>query len=222
MYPAVPPPPDHGTARPGPPWATLVVTAFLTLAAVVVGQRDWAVPRRVLGGWQVAAVPGSLTVLLLSGTALCLVVGAWAVRWDAGLRPGDLPFLAWAAVSLLAAAALIWNALVMAANAAFETGAIIPVFHWMFTFVPALLAGLVARGLGAERARAAALGTAVVTLPLFGLGWALFASRESAGPAIGDSLWTTVIFGVVPLGIAVAIAGSSARGPEHSLQRGVY
>lgn len=202
--------PDHDASRPGLPWPTLVATGLLTVAAIVLGQRDWAVPERVLSGWQVADVPSSLTVLLLAGTALCLVVGAWAVRRDAGLRPTDPAFVAWGAVSLLAAAALIWNALTMAANAALESGPVIPVFHWMFTFVPALLGGLAARNRGADRALAAALGTGVVTLPLFGLGWALLASRESAGAAVGNSLWTTVTLGVVPLVIAAAASRGSA------------
>ena len=113
-------------------------------------------------------------------------------------------------MSLISAAALVWNALVMAADSEFETGAIIPVFHWAFTFVPALLTGFAARGLGPGRAVAAALGTGVVTLPLFGLGWSLLASRESLGAGIGSSLWATALLGVLPLAISAAIARSSA------------
>ena len=210
MNPPAPSSSDPHAARPRLPWATLAATAVLTVAAILLGQRDWAVPERVLRDWQVAAVPSSLTALLLGLTATCLLVGAAVTLRDAALRPRDPAFLVWLAVSLLAAAALIWNALVLAADSEFETGAIIPVFHWAFTFVPALLTGFAARGLGAGRAVAAALATGVVTLPLFGLGWSLFSSRDSLGAGIGNSLWNTVILGAVPLVIAAAIARSSA------------
>ena len=105
----------------------------------------------------------------------------------------------------------------------FETGATIPVFHWAFTFFPALLAGLAARDLGAGPAVAASLGTGVVTLPLFGLGWSFLSSREALNSVgIGSGLWTTAILGVAPLVIAAAIARSSALSTawkrEHSVR----
>ncbi|MGY2130238.1 hypothetical protein [Blastococcus sp. SYSU DS0617] len=210
MHPSTPPPPTSPGVRSHLPWPTLAATVVLTVVAVLVGQRDWAVPERVLRDWQVADVPPSLTALVLGVTAVCLLVGAWTTLRDAALRPRDLAFLTWLVVSLLAAAALIWNALVMAADSEFETGAIIPVFHWMFTFVPALLTGLAARNRGAVRTVAAALGTGVVTVPLFGLGWSLLSSREPMPAGIGNSLWITAILGVGPLVIAAAISRSSA------------
>ena len=212
MQPQTPPPssPPAPPARVELPWPTIAVLAVLTVAAVLLGQRDWAVPERVLGGWQVGDVPSSLTVLLLAVTAVCLVAGAWAVLRDARLAPRDPAFAVWVLVSLLAAAALLWNALVLAADAEFETGAIIPVLHWAFTFVPALLVGLAARNRGVARAVAAALATGVVTVPLFGLGWSLFASREAMAGGIGNSLWATALLGVGPLVIAAAISRSSA------------
>ncbi|WP_155858935.1 hypothetical protein [Candidatus Blastococcus massiliensis] len=211
MTPPAPPPPVGTRTRPDLPWPTIAVTGVLTVLAIVVGQRDWAVPERVLGGWQIADVPSSLTALLLAGSAVCLVLGAWATLRDASLRPSDPAFLVWVVVSLLAVAALLWNALVLAADAEFETGAIIPVLHWVFTFVPALLAGLAARNRGVAGAVAAALGTGVVTLPLFGLGWSLLSSRESVTGGVSSSLWATAVLGVVPLVIAAAMARSSAR-----------
>jgi hypothetical protein len=211
MYPPAPPSPDPEAARPRPPWTTLAVTAGLAVVAILLGQPDWAVPERVLRDWQVADVPSSMTALVLGVTATCLLVGAAVTLRDAALRPRDPVFLVWLAVSLLAAAALVWNALVMAADSEFETGAIIPVLHWAFTFFPALLVGLAARNRGTGRAVAAALGTGVVTMPLFGLGWSLLSSRESMAAGIGNSLWATAILGVVPLVIATAISHSSAR-----------
>jgi len=210
MHPPAPSSTDPDAVRPRLPWTTIVATVVLTVAAILLGQRDWAVPERVLRDWQVADVPPSMTALLLGVTAVCLLVGAVVTLRDAALRPRDPAFLVWPGVCLLAAAALIWNALVLAADSEFETGAIIPVFHWAFTFVPALLVGLAARRRGASRALAAALGTGVVTLPLFGLGWSLLNSRESSTAGIGNSLWTTALLGAVPLAIAAAISRSSA------------
>jgi hypothetical protein len=224
MQPQVPPPssPSADPGRADLPWPTIVGIAVLTVAAILLGQRDWAVPERVLRDWQVAAVPSSLTALVLGATATCLLVGAAVTLRDAALRPRDPAFLVWLVVCLVAVAALVWNALVLAADSQVVIGAIIPVFHWMFTFVPALLVGYAARGLGVSRAVAAALGTGVVTLPLFGLGWSLFSSREAVATGIGNSLWNTVILGVAPLVIAAAITRSSARTTgwkrEHSVQ----
>ncbi len=212
MQPQTPPPssPPVGRFRADLPWPTVLGLLVLTVGAVLLGQRDWAVPERVLGGWQIAELPASLTVLLLAVTGVCLLAGAWAALGDARLALRDRAFAVWLLVSLLAAAALIWNALVMAADAEFGTGAIIPVFHWAFTFVPALLAGLAARGLGAVRAVAVALSTGVVTVPLFGLGWSLLSSRESVTAGTGSALWITALLGVGPLVIAAAISRSSA------------
>jgi hypothetical protein len=181
-----------------------------------VGQRDWAVPERVLSGWQVAAVPPSLTALLLVATAGCVVVGAGTTLRDGDLRPRDPAFLVWLVLVLAAAAALVWNALVLAADAEFVVGALIPVFHWAFTFVPALLAGVAARERRPQTALAVALGTGVVTVPLLGLGFSLFASRESFADGLGGSLWTTAILGGVPLVLAALIVGGLSRNREHS------
>jgi hypothetical protein len=209
-------------ALPGPrprvplPRTTIAVTAGLTVLATLVGQRDWAVPERVLSGWQVTAVPAPLTVLLLVTTAVCLALGAVATLREGGLRPRDPVFLGWLVVSLLAAAALVWNALVMAADAEFETGALIPVLHWAFSFVPALLAGLAARRRGPATALAYALGTGVVTVPLFALGWSLFGSRDALAAGVGNALWSTLLLAVIPLALAALIAKNLSGDREHS------
>jgi hypothetical protein len=212
MYPSAPSTSDPGAPRPRRPWATLTATAVLTVGAVALGQRDRALPERVQGGFQVAALPASLVALVLGLTAAGLLVGGWAVLREGAVRPRDAVFLAWLVVSLLAAAALTWNAFLLATLAASEPGPIIPVFHWMFTFVPAVLVGLAARRRGGTTASTAALATAAVSLPLLGLGWSLLASREPALTGFGTSLWNTAFFGVLPLVIALAIVASSSRG----------
>jgi hypothetical protein len=117
---------------------------------------------------------------------------------------------------VLAAAALFWNSLVMAADAEFETGALIPVFHWAFTFVPALGAGLAARRRGSSTPLRLALGTGVVTVPLFAIGWSLFGSRDAFAAVVGNSLWNTLILGVAPLALAALVSKNIAWNREHA------
>ena len=197
-----PPPPPRVPL----PLRTIAATAVLTLGAAAVGHRDWAVPERVFAGWQVAAVPASLTALVVVCTVVCVAVGAATTVHDAGLRLRDPAFGAWLVVVLLAGAALVWNALVLAGDAAVVVGALIPIFHWAFTFVPALGAGLAARRCRPAATLAVALGTGVVTVPLFALGFALFASREAFLPGVAGTLWITLILGVLPLALAALIA----------------
>ena len=198
------------------PRLTVATIAALTVAAAALGQRDWAVPERVLGGWQVTAVPPSLTAMLLATTVVCLVVGVGTTLRDSRLRPRDPAFLGWLVVVLLAAAALVWNALVLAADAAYVVGSLIPVLHWAFTFVPALLAGLAARTRRPATALASALGTGVVTVPLLCLGFALFGSREPFVTGFWESLWSTVILGVLPLAFASLVAKNLSSNREHA------
>lgn len=188
---------------------------MLTLAATAIGLRHWALPERVFGGWQVGAVPGSLAALVLITTVVCLAVGIATTVHDAGLRLRDPAFAVWLVVVLLAAAALVWNALVLAADAAVVVGAIIPIFHWAFTFVAALLAGLAARRRRPATTLAVALGTGVVTVPLFALGFSLFASREAFLAGVGATLWITSVLGVLPLALAALIAKNLSSNREY-------
>jgi hypothetical protein len=199
------------------PIAAIAGTAVLTVLATLAGQHDWALPERVLGGWQVAAVPASLTVLVLLSAVVCVAVGARTTLRDSGLRPRDPAFLAWLFLVVVAAAALVWNALVLAADAAFVVGALIPVLHWAFTFVPALLAGLVARKHRPATTLAVSLGTGVVTVPLLALGFSLFDSRGPVAVGVLSSLWSTALLGVLPLAFAALIAKNLSSNREHSV-----
>jgi hypothetical protein len=186
----------------------------LTLAASVVGTLDWPLPERVYGGWQVAAVPWALVALLVAGTAVCLLVATALTVRDARLPLGSPAGLTWLGIVLAAAAALVFNALVLAADADEMVGVIIPIFHWAFTLVPGLLAGALLFRRGAAVAQAATLGTGVVTVPLFALGFALFFSPESPPDAVPSTLWITAILGAVPLLVAVASATGWGRSEE--------
>jgi hypothetical protein len=99
--------------------------------------------------------------------------------------------------------AQVWNDLYFAALA--DTGGIIPVFDWLFTFVPALVVGLVVRRHGPAAHLRATIGVSVVSLPMLGLGWALATQQDSILAALTGGLYTAAFFGVLPLVVAVAI-----------------
>ena len=168
----------------------------------------WAVPRRVYAGWQVAEVPGSLWLLLAVAVAVPLAAALALMRRSLALDVRGPALWRWLVIVLLAVGALVVNALVMAADSAVDAGPPIPIFHWAFTAVTALLAG------GAVAANTdrpgtgtiAATASGVVTLPLFALGWALYSSRSADPLLAAGSL--TVALGVVPLLIAVAMVAA--------------
>jgi hypothetical protein len=137
---------------------TVAVIAVLTVAATVVGTLEWPLPERVSGGWQIADIPTSLIALLTVSTLICLLAATALTVRSPGLRLGEPAALGWLLIALSAAGALVFNALVLAADAAVVVGALIPVFHWLFTLVPALLAGAVAARRGSAAATAAAHG----------------------------------------------------------------
>jgi hypothetical protein len=151
------------------------------------------------------------------GTVVCLLVATALVVRDARVRLGSPAGLTWLGIVLAAAAALVFNALVLAADADETVGAIIPIFHWAFTLVPGLLAGAALVRHGAAAAAAGALGSGVVTTPLFALGFALFWSREPLGDAVASTLWITAILGGIPLLVAVATAAGWGRTREWRL-----
>ena len=110
---------------------------------------------------------------------------------------------------------LAWNGLYTAALSATEPGPVIPVFHWLFTFAPALLAAALFIRRGRRERRAAALGTGVVTVPLLALSWALLDSSGLSLGSVGRAVYDTAVFGIVPLALAVALAGAIG-GQGHS------
>ena len=172
---------------------------FTCLVAAVGALGSWASPERITTGWQVADVPPSLLGLTLATAGVCLAVAAILVR------PRDLPgrvapAIWWAAV-VTAAAALVWHDLFLAALG--RTGdAAIPVIDWLFTLLPAAVVGLATRRAGSRTQLRAILGTAVVTLPLYALGWGLFSSAEGWS-AVTNTLRATGFLGVIPLLVAV-------------------
>ncbi len=184
----------------------MVAAAVLTCAAAAFGALvAWPPPERTTPVWMVADVPPSTAALVVGAALVCLATGGVLVR--PGSLPGRAAPVVWWLLALASALALVWNAVYSAALSAGFFGAVIPVFHWLFTFVPALVVGLVTRSAGSPAQLRATLGTAVVTLPLFALGWALL---TPSGDLLGflGALYGTGVLGVVPLGIAVAVTRS--------------
>jgi hypothetical protein len=203
----VAPAPSVRARFPETPVCTMAaLAAALTLAALLLSTRAWAAPRRTYSAWQVADVPGSLWLLLTVAVLMCSVPALVLLRTSLALELRGDALWRWSLVTLIAVGALVVDALVMAADAAVDSGPATPVFHWASIAVTALLAG---GGVAAstDRARAgviAATASGVVTLPLFALGWALYTSR-GADPVVGAGFLTAAL-GVVPLVVAVALS----------------
>jgi hypothetical protein len=180
--------------------AALVLASVLgTVGAALVGTLGWAVPRRTTSGWQVTDVPGELLAVLIA-TAVACVAGAALLT-----RPGRIgPAVAatWWVMAAAAAFALVWDDLYLASLRG--EGGIIPVLDWAFTFVPALVVGLVARRRGPEAHLRTTIGIAVLTLPLSGLGWAV-TSDEGTAVALAGAVYSAGLLGALPLAVAVLL-----------------
>jgi hypothetical protein len=204
MHPAAPPPPTPL------PRAPIVAAGVLTASVSTVGLLPW--PRPFLAGttesgWNVSGVPEAMSVLVLGTAMVCVAVGAVLTFRLTGLRPWQPTALGWLLLAVLAAGALVWNALYSAALSVMDFGAVIPIFHWLFTFVPAFLAAALFIRRGRQVRWAAALGTGVVTLPLFHLG-SLLLVADDPGAALLSSVRMTAVLAVAPLVGAVGIAGA--------------
>ena len=184
--------------------------AVLSAAITFAGLLGWEKPALSdTSPWLVADVPGSLWGLILGSTILCLGTAAVLTLRVAGLRAWEPATLGWLLLTLLSAAALVWNAVYSAALSTTDFGALIPIFHWLFTFAPAALAGLLFVRRRREDRRVAALGTGIVTVPLFQLSVVFLAS--DLGELVMASLVFTGLLAVAPLCGGIALAGALGR-----------
>lgn len=177
---------------------------LLTALVLALGTFPWPRPEWSLSGLEIlSTVPLALWLLVLGTAALCLAASAILTMTAAPMRPPQPAPVLWWVITVLAAGALVTNAIYGAALSTIASGAIIPILHWMFTFTPALLAAMATTDRGWRTRVLAALGTAVVTVPLFALGWVLLLPAPSA---LAGAYELTLELGVIPLAIAVAIA----------------
>ena len=162
-------------------------------------------------------VPAALWALVLGLSAVCAGTAAALTARAVGVEYRDPALLGWVALMLVTSGALAWNALYAAALSTTSFGVVIPIFHWLFTFGPAVLAG----GMFTRRERqarlAAALATGLVTVPLFQL-FSMLLLPGDPGRTLLGSLTLTAALAVAPLVGAVAIAGAMGdRRPRNGL-----
>ncbi|MGY1643672.1 hypothetical protein ACI782_21405 [Geodermatophilus sp. SYSU D00703] len=201
----------RGSPAPRRPATVAVGAAVLTLAAAVVGTAPWPLPRQT-PGWQVADVPASLLALVGGTAGVCLALAGILVR-PASLPGRVVPALWWLVV-LASAVALGWNALRSAALSDLVVGAVLPVLDRLLAFLPAAVVGLATRRAGTRPQLRAVLGTAVVSVPLFTLGWALLDSSPGIVGVLEAPLHGGTLLGALPVLLAVAGAAALAREPD--------
>jgi hypothetical protein len=189
----------------------MLTGAGLALALTLLGTLAWPRPEWSVDAWRTFSAPAALWMLLIGSAVVC--GGAAVVLTRRALGPvAPVAFALWTALLVVAALALVWDGLYSAALSTIQFGAAIPIFHWLFSFVPALLAGAIFGRHGRQACLVAAIGTGVVTVPLFALAWALLAPAGLTWGAVLAVLWTTAVLGVAPLVAGVALATAFGTG----------
>jgi hypothetical protein len=147
---------------------------------------------------------------LLVCTGVCLWAAGKAVRPAGTFRSPTAAQLWWATTGA-AALVSIAAALSLAADAGAHQppGALLA--RWLVPAVPAVVAGVLARRDGRAARIRAALGTGVVTVPLFAVGWALFASPGGVVLPTADVVSMVLLAGVTPFALAVAFVAAERR-----------
>ncbi len=186
MQPLVP----DAAASPPLPRPMLAAIAALTALTTMLG---------------LASTASALWALVAAVTLLCVVTAIVLTERTTGLRQGEPGASALVALLVVSASALMWNAVYAGSVSGDEP--VIPIFHWLFTLVPALLSVAIVRRRSRHIRVAAALSTGVVTLPLFALGWSLLVGGGVDLDGVTASLWLTVVLGVSPFIAGVALAG---------------
>ena len=190
-------------------WAPLLATtaALAVVLALLAGQR-WPLPARAAG--VVSQVPQPLVTFLLVCAGACLWAAGRATRPADTFRSPTSPQLWWA---LTAGAAVVSIAadLSLAADAGAHLQPTALLARWLVPVVPAVLAGVLARRDGRGARVRAALGTGAVTLPLFAVGWALYASPGGVALAPADVVSMVLMAGAAPFALAVAFVAAERR-----------
>lgn len=200
--PAVPAAPDAGVLR------AVVVIAVLVAVLALLGTQPWSLPQRA--GGAVTGVPQSLVTFLLICAGGCL----WAagrVTEPAEVLGSAREVRVWWALVTAATVVSVTAALSLASYAGNGDAPEGVLVRWAVPLVPALLAGAIAWPHGRAARLRAALGTGVVTVPLFALGWALTASPAGSPAGLPDALMMTLLAGVTPFALAVAFVAGGRR-----------
>ncbi|MGY1603694.1 hypothetical protein [Geodermatophilus sp. SYSU D00815] len=209
--PAVAAPPAEPAPATAPTAGVLRIAGTTVALAVVLGllgSQGWPLPGRTADG--VTDVPRSLVHFLLVCAALCLWAAGRVTRPARTFRSPTDAHAWWAVVSAAAVGSLA-AALSLASWGGFGAHPADLLVRWTVPFVPALVGGVLARGDGRAARTRAALGTGVVTLPLFALGWALLASPGGIALPVSEVVSTTLLAGAAPFAIAVALVTAERR-----------
>ncbi|WP_369137914.1 hypothetical protein [Modestobacter versicolor] len=189
------------------PAGLAVAGVVLTAVLALLGRQAWDLPQRDGGG--VTDVPQSLLTFLMLCAALCVWTAGRLVR-PADVLPPAAARLWWALVSGSALVAVA-GALSLASFAGTDRPLEDLVLRCAVPLVPAVLAGaLAASAARADRVRTA-LGTGLVTVPMTAVGWALLSSSVWSTAHLGDVLGMTVLAGVAPLYVGVALVAAVHR-----------
>jgi hypothetical protein len=198
----------RGASRAPGPAVLAGAVATLTVCACLAGALGWPLPRAT--GWQPTDVAPGLLALLTGTALLCSAAAAVLVR-PASLGSG--PTVAtWWAVLLASGVAGVWYDLTLAALARTADGAFIPVLDWLLPVVPAVVVARLVRRRGRATQLRAVLGTAVLTVPVLGVGWAVARAGEGFGTGLGGGLWSAVLLGGVPLAAVLAFLATRPSG----------
>ncbi|NYJ07958.1 hypothetical protein [Petropleomorpha daqingensis] len=181
--------------------------ALAVVLAMLAGQR-WQLPLRTAGS--VSHVPQSLVCFLLVCAGACLWAAGKATRPAETFRSPTAAQLWWV-LTAGAAVVSITAALSLAADAGAHLQPTVLLARWLVPFVPAVLAGVLARRDGRGARIRAALGTGAVTLPLFAVGWALYASPAGVALATADVVSMVLLAGAAPFALAVAFVAAERR-----------
>ncbi|GAA2015869.1 hypothetical protein JL107_09470 [Nakamurella flavida] len=195
----------------------IVALGALTIAAVFVGSLPW--PQRVWVPGTRSSMVGRLldeplpVWLLLIATAAVTIATA-LVLFRRLPEPAPPRWFPWVLAVLLVVTAAVGslNALFFAGPAGPSVGPIIPIFHWMFTFVPSLVIGSLGAVATGRHGLPAALAAAVVAVPMQALSWSLLVRFNKSSPAVLNALWPTAILVVIPFLISLAIVMSVQAG----------
>jgi hypothetical protein len=189
-------------------WAALLTTAVLAVVLALLAGQRWQLPVRTAGA--LSSVPQSLVSFLLVCAGTCLWVAGRATRPAETFRSPASAQLWWV---LTAGAAVVSVAadLSLAADAGSHLPPTALLARWLVPFVPAVLAGVLARRDGRAARVRAALGTGAVTLPLFAAGWGLYASPGGVALAPGDVVSMILLAGATPFALAVAFVAAERR-----------
>jgi hypothetical protein len=190
-------------------WAPLVATtATLAVVLGLLAGQPWPLPGRTAGA--VSDVPQSLVCFLLVCAGACLWAAGKATRPAETFRSRSSAMLWWG-VAAGAAVVSVAADLSLAADAGAHLQPTALLARWLVPVVPAVLAGVLARRDGRGARVRAALGTGAVTLPLFAVGWALYASPGGVALAPADGAAVVRMGGAAPFARALAFVAAERR-----------